>query len=227
MPRPKYPGESDCYRSTKLAFTERDELAFSRVLREFSPQTVMFEHDGRHEDYAEFDSRIPNIPSSRSFMIDIGMPSPGREGTWKVPETVIQMVEQSICRFFYYRGRWEWASLDHKWVFDPPSLGFGEFVAWYPCADATMKKFAMRVLRLAGKVTSGSRGLDACIWSQTGGVVRRSIGGGYPLDPGEKFRLNKYYDDSLWDDRLPETSTMRGVEYFEWHDALRKERHGA
>lgn len=43
---------------------------------------------------------------------------------------------------------------------------------------------------------------DACRWSQTGGRVRRGLGNGQLIDPAEKIELNRYYDDSLWDDGL-------------------------
>jgi hypothetical protein len=229
MARPKRPGEIACYRTRAVAFTERDELdelAFGRVLREFCPQTVMFEMDGRHPDYEQFTARIPNIPSSRISHIAIYMPSPGQRDTWTTPIDIVQASKQSICRFVFHRGNWAWATLERKWVFDPPSLSRGSFVAWYPCNDAKMKKFAIQVFRLPSKITrrGGSAGLDAVLWSQTGGVVRRSIGGGYPSAPTPLVQLNKYYDDSLWDDRLPEESTMGGVEFLEWHEELRRER---
>lgn len=76
-----------------------------------------------------------------------------------------------------------------------------------------MKKFATKVLRLVNKVTwKGDRryGLEACRWSQAGGDVRRGLGPGWQIDPAEDIQLNKFYDDSLWKDRLPEVSTMRG-----------------
>ena len=58
------------------------------------------------------------------------------------------------------------------------------------------------LLRLVGKITwkRGPFGLDACRWSQSGGEVRRGLGSGELIDPNEKIELNKYYDDSLWDD---------------------------
>ena len=213
------------YRTKRYTFTERDELAFSRVLREFEPRTIMFEEDGRAPEYQQFTACVPNITHSRSRFLNIYMPSPGQEESWTIPETYIDASRQHICRFVYERGNWAWASLDHKWVFDPPSLSNGLFTAWYPSEDDTMKKFAMRIFRLAKKVTwlKGSRGLDAVLWSQTGGVVRRSFGG-YPISTEHPSQLNKYYDDSLWDDRLPEVSTMGGIEYLEHHNDLRKER---
>jgi hypothetical protein len=90
----------------------------------------------------------------------------------------------------------------------------------------------MKVLRLVGKVTwKGHWGLDACLWSRTGGVVRRQIEGfGGLFAPDQvppDIPLNKYYDDSLWDDRLPENAALRGAEYLEYHDIIRKEREEA
>ncbi|MEK9724528.1 MAG: hypothetical protein VW405_13735 [Rhodospirillaceae bacterium] len=49
-------------------------------------------------------------------------------------------------------------------------------------------------------------GLDACLWSLAGAAVgdRRGLGSGFVIDPDEDIKLNKYYDDDLWEDRLPE-----------------------
>lgn len=98
-----------------------------------------------------------------------------------------------------------------------------------------MKKFALKVLRLVRRVTwnfkvyplpfdvregglrSGCYGLAACRWSQMGGPVRRAVWGRRPIPPEAKIELNKYYDDSLWGDGLPDSPTMRGHEYLEWH----------
>lgn len=139
------------------------------------------------------------------------MPSPGQEETWNFPETEGQALDQCICRFVYRRSEWDWPDPTKKWAFDPPILDHGDFVAWFPTQDEVMKKFVMRILRLMNKVVwNGDRryGLDACRWSQAGGKIRRSLGGGRPVDPGADIQLNKYYDDSLWDDNLPQISTM-------------------
>ncbi len=80
-------------------------------------------------------------------------------------------------------------------------------VVGYPRDNEALKKFAGQLLRLPNKVTARGNaiGLDACRWSQAGGDERRGLGGGELIDPSEKIELKKYYIDSLWDDRLPET----------------------
>ncbi len=205
------------YRRCQVYLNERDEVAFSRVLRELCPQTVFFENDRRGKP--EFDSIIPNIAHSRTDCVDITMPSPGQEQSWRSPRDRQEMIESRICRFSYERSRWLWHLWDRPMKFDPPEMEHGQLVAFFPAHDDTMKKFALKVLRLTRKITWGETGygLAACRWSQSGGPVRRIITGSKPIDPSEDIRLNKYYDDAGWDDRLPDEPTIPGYEYLEWH----------
>jgi len=104
------------------------------------------------------------------------------------------------------RSKWEWLDPSKKWAFDLPLLGWGTLIVGFPRDDEVMKKYAGKLLRLVNKVAckGGGYGLDACLWSQAGGIgERRGLGSGYCVDPSEEIKLNKYYDDSLWDDRLP------------------------
>jgi hypothetical protein len=195
---------------------ESDEVAFSRVLREFCPQTRIFDRD--------YDAALPNIAYARgAARVNIVMPSPGQEQTWVPPTSYDEIHHKLICWFTYERGTWAWHFPDRPRQSDPPNLTPGEFVVCFPCGNIEMQKFAMKVLRLIRKVTwnpstrdGGYYGLAACRWSQMGGPVRRTADGSL-ISPEADIRLNKYYDNSLWEDRLPDQPTMRGHEYLEWH----------
>jgi hypothetical protein len=218
MPRDRAVREV-CFRRRSVVLSERDELAFSRVLREFAPNVLMWEYGKGH------DGIVPNIPSA-NWRAVIAFPSPEQKDFWNGSDHDDKGLIRRYGAFFYYdRARWEWVPIEKKWVFDPPTMGTGMLDGYFPCGEPELEKFVLRVTRLLGKVTRyGSLGLDASIWSQTGGVIRRSLSGGPPLDPAAKITLNKYYDDSLWEDRLPPVSKKPGAEYLEWHEHLRQER---
>lgn len=210
----EYDFAGTCWRRHRVVLNESDEVAFSRALREFCPQTRIFE-ENREE------AALPNIAHARGWArLHIVMPSPGQEKTWIVPTTYDEVEHKLICRFTYERSTWVWYFPDRAEQSDPPHMTEGEFVACFPCGNVEMQKFAMKVLRLVRRVTwnpGGYLGLAACRWSQMGGPVRRTVHGGRPIDPAANIRLNKYYDNALWKDRLPDGPTMRGHEYLEWH----------
>lgn len=156
---------------------------------------------------------LPSIAHARMMDVWAGMPSPGQEGRWEINREMKMILMRPVCHFSYKRSHWEWPNSTKKWAFDRPLLGWGEFCADFPAGDDEMKKFAMRVFRLITKVTWKSTpfGMDACLWSQSGGGVRRGLGMGTRIDPDENIKLNKYYDDSLWDDALPSESYRKDV----------------
>jgi len=43
--------------------------------------------------------------------------------------------------------------------------------------------------------------------------MRRAVGSGVQIPPDEPIKLNRYYDDSLWDDRLPDEPTGVRLKY--------------
>ncbi len=198
-----YKDRETYFRSKYIGLTERDELAFSRVLREFEPG-VMFFDNGKVQS-----EPVSNIPSCVSRWLDIALPSPGQERQWKLNiETRTQMVAPWVS-FRMERSALVWPDPTKKWAFDPPLISFGNLVVGYPKSEPELKLFAMKLLRLVNKVTSKGNcvGLDACLWSQDGGEIRRAVGPGIQIPREEAIKLNKYYDDTLWDDRLPEEPT--------------------
>lgn len=199
-----YKDRESYFRRKDIVLTERDELAFSRVLREFSPDVMFFNWaDG-------ISGPVPSIPDCSDNLITIALPAPGQERQWKLNiETKTQMVAPWVS-FRMERSALAWPDPSKKWAFDPPLITAGHLDVGYPKSDPDLKSFALKLLRLVNKVTwkTWDTGLDACKWSQNGGDTRRAIGAGVqvPRDPPVKF--NKYYDDSLWDDAgLPEVPT--------------------
>jgi len=157
--------------------------------------------------------------------VGICLPAPGDEQRWQINKKMERILVSPPVQYRLRRSNWEWHDPSKKWAFDLPLLGWGELLVGYPRDDEEMKKFAGKLLRLVNKVTTKGNtfGLDAALWSQSGHPdERRGLGSGLIVDPSEDIKLNKYYDDSLWDDRLPETPAWtRNIELPE--DVLRIE----
>lgn len=195
------------FRSKRVVLTPRDELAFSRVLREFDP-SVKFSYygpgvRGRHctsltgivfgdagRVGITLDDKKVSFRRDVELLATFGLVEPGLSMSLK-------------------RSSWDWPDPSKKWAFDLPLLYWGEVNVRFPYGDADYKRYAGTVLRLVNKITWKRKGfgLDACRWSQAGGSVRRGLGAGILIDPEEAIELNKYYDDELWDDSLKERPT--------------------
>jgi hypothetical protein len=193
--------------------TELDELAFSRVLCELVPDILFYEHGGRANSRIR---RIPNIPASNEWQVYFAVPEPNQLAEWARNFDYDRPVVEPALYGFFQRSAWEWPDPTKKWAFDPPLMTEGNISIGFPCRNDDLRRLAEQIARQLSKVTTfGKRrfGLDACRWSQAGGGERRGLGPGVLIDPGEKINLNKYYDDSLWDDRLPDEPTGVRVEY--------------
>ncbi|MCK5545889.1 MAG: hypothetical protein KAI27_00845 [Rhodospirillaceae bacterium] len=186
------------HRAKCYVLSPRDELAFSRVLREVFPD-VMFAQD----DYRSHPSNMPLIPSiahSKKERIQIIIPSPGQEKRMKINHDFNTIMVQPECRFNYDRSHWEYPhDTTRKYAFDFPLLGWGEIVSSYPRDNDIYKKFSGKVMRLINKVCSGSIGYDAMRISSEGGK-RCCVGVGVHIDEPKPFERIKYYQDDLWDD---------------------------
>ena len=205
-------GRKKLFRSRSVVLTERDEIAFSRVLREFYPDIWIVGSTKDDDKYSS--SHLPSIPHAISSHISFILPSPGQEKRWQLNLDMQSLLIHPTCRFNLERSNWEWWDTRKKWAFDNPLLGWGKLSVAFPRddPDQVLKKFSLKLLRLVNKVCwKNGHGLDACIWSQTGGAERRGLGGGGGIDPKEDIKLNKYYDDSQWDDELPTESTLQHV----------------
>ncbi|MDA8637738.1 hypothetical protein N9L49_03895 [Rhodospirillales bacterium] len=185
--------------------TARDELAFNRVLREFDPNF----------GFSCFGFGVPRIHTTRmksvvfgeaddvEFSFDEQKISFGRD----VKLLAKLGIAQRGLRMSFSRSKWYWPDPSKKWAFDPPLLDWGKITVGFPNSDEGYKKFSGTVLRLINKITwkRTGFGLDACRWSQAGGLTRRGLGSGILIPPEETIELNKYFDDDLWDDKLKES----------------------
>ena len=198
-----YRNRQTYFRSKEVILTERDELAFSRVLREFEPGVQFFNRDGDRVSPAR------NIPHCIDDPVSIELPAPDQKRQWRINlETRSRMVRPWV-QFTMERSKMVWPDPSKKWAFDPPLLCGGRLTVGFPKDTPELKPLAMKLLRIANKVTwkTWDTGLDARHWSQSGGHTRRAVGVGVqiPKDPPVKF--NTYYDDALWDDCLPDEPT--------------------
>src|SRR3989339_784213 len=93
------------HRSHDFVMTERDELAFSRVLRELFPEVTFLE-----DDYKKRFSQmrvLPAIPYAVTRRVLIVIPSPGQEARMRLNhETGIVMIKPE-CRVQFDRSQWE------------------------------------------------------------------------------------------------------------------------
>ncbi|MEQ8667059.1 MAG: hypothetical protein RIC16_15175 [Rhodospirillales bacterium] len=190
-------------------------MAFSRAVREFCPDMLIA--GWKHHDGYLGSPWAPNISTGDDPSPGILVPSPGQEERWHLNMEKDAIVVRPIVHLDLDRSRWERPDPTKKWAFDPPLLGWGEVTVAYPAdGNEEIVRFAGRLSRLVNKVTwkRTGFGLDACRWSQAGQPERRNgLGTGELIDPTEKIALNKYYDDSLWDDRLPDEPTGCRVAY--------------
>lgn len=195
------------FRSKSVVLTPRDELAFSRVLREFDPSV-------------EFSCSSPGARGRYSTPLS-GVVFGDADNVWiKLDDQKVSFgrdvellkalgLRERGLDMSLKRSRWDWPDPTKKWAFDLPLLDWGEVNLSFPYGDEEYLKFAGTVLRLVDKITWKREkfGLDACRWSQAGGAVRRGLGLGELIDPEEVIKLNRYYDDDLWDDGLTESAT--------------------
>ena len=157
---------------------------------------------------------VPNIPHAQSRYVSVSIPAPGQEKAWRINVEMQRQLVRPWVRLDLERSKWIWLDPSKKWAFDLPLLGSGILGVAFPKRDPETKPFAMKLLRLVNKITwkQYSCGLDACIWSQGGGDTRRAVDPGVQIPPDEPIKFNKYYDDSLWDDRLPDEPTGARIE---------------
>lgn len=188
--------------------TERDELAFSRVLNELVPDLLFYEHGGRANSRLR---RIPNIPASNEWQVFLAIPGPQQLAEWARNFDYVEPVVDSAIYGYFQRSAWDWPDPTKKWAFDPPLMAEGNISIGFPRQNDDLRRIAERIVRSLGKVTTFGKqrfGLDACCWSQAGGNVRRAVGPGIQIPRDQPIKLNKYYDDSLWNDAgLPEEPT--------------------
>lgn len=177
----------------------RDELAYSRVLRETYPD-VMFVQD----DHRSPISKLPIIPSiahSATSYTKIVIPSPGQEKRMKINHDFETIMVHPECSFRYQRSHLEYfADPSKKYAFDSPLMGWGEITSSFPRDDDINKKFTAKVMRLVNKACGISPiGYDAMRISSEGGK-RCCVGIGVHIEEAKPFEHLKYYQDDLWDD---------------------------
>jgi hypothetical protein len=197
------------FRSKSVVLTQRDELAYSRVLREFDPDVQFYCYTYRPSEGNC--TLAPTLAHGDRDECWIEVCDPEEKLRMRLyDELGLQDVRTDRVSLKLRKSYWNWVDPTKKWAFDPPLLDWGEVSVGYPAGNEELKKFAGKLLRLVGKITwkRGPYGLDACRWSQTGGKERRGLGSGELIDPSEEIGLNKYYNDELWDDEgLPDEST--------------------
>ena len=156
------PNRVTYFRGKSVVLTERDELAYSRVLREFCPGVLIAANKYRKDQKQS--GWNPNIPHGDSDKATIMVPSPGQEDRWHLNAEMDMILIRPHVGLDLQRSKWEWMDPTKKWAFDPPLLDWGEVVVGFPKRDEELKRFAGKLLRLVDKTTwkRGKFGLDAC-----------------------------------------------------------------
>lgn len=213
MPSPT--GREIFFRSKSVVLTERDELAFGRVLREFDPD--MRVACAEYDPVKRNSTLVPSLPHGTAEEASFLVSTPYEKERAKLFHDLGLGERKREFGFRLFRSKWFWADPRRKWAFDPPLLEWGELtVAYSADGGEEVAKTAGKLLRLVNKITwkRTGFGLDACRWSQAGQPSRRNgLGNGELIDTALHITLNKYYDDSLWDDCLPDEPTGCRVEY--------------
>lgn len=197
------------HRSRELVLSHRDELAYSRRLKETWP-TALFAED----DYRNSLSQMPLVPSiahARTVRVQIVIPTTGAEERLRLSADLGFVIVHPDVYVQYDRSHWEWPhDPSKKWAFDPPLLGSGRLIVSFRKDDPDGAVLAKKVLRTPGKITwRGTYGLDALRWTTEGGTERRRLGGGEGrAPPGWTMPDKPYYRDELWEDDPPAASTL-------------------
>lgn len=210
---PSVTGQDTFTRGRDVAMTVRDELAFSRVLRECDPNAgFQMRTPLPHSWHVSHDD--PDFDGEYGAYFPFEQNEKDRERNWLL-ETVGLHASVRGVSLSFRRSHWSFWSTERKWAFDSPVLDWGNiYVRYMANGDEDLARYAMKILRLLNKVTwkRSKVGLDAARWSQMGQpTVRNGIGNGELIGPAKRIELNKYYDDDLWDDRLPVAALD------EWH----------
>ena len=183
---PEQPPDEEDFICEGVIFTKRDELAFSRVLRELCPAAVITQDHG--DEAVQSPLAVPNIPHAPLQCVAITLPP-------------------ANCRFEYVRSAFLLADPDKDWAIGKPELFvLADFTVWFPPSDREAELFARQVIGLLQKVTyrheaKNPEGLHLFTESES---VWHGLGTAQRSDLHEDIRRNKYYDDSLWDDRMPD-----------------------
>jgi len=199
--------DNTCFRWRDFVMTERDELAYSRVLRELVPGILFYESEGKATSRLRL---ISNISESTVWQVYIAIPAPEQVEEWSNNVGLDSPILHPALYAHFQRSSWEWPDPTKIWAFDPPLIGWGNISVGFDCTVDAHRRLADTIMRRLNKVTTfGKRrfGLDACRWSQAGGWERRGLGPGELIDPSEIIELNRYYDDDLWGDGLSTTPT--------------------
>ncbi len=202
-------------KSREVIFTERDEVAFSRILRDRFP-TVRFQENARnHSDDILVCNRLQDCPGSRLYIF-----VPKEDWTPLIlncppPLSNEFYLHKPRTHFIYYRGHWSWLPPNRKWACEMPNLTAGHVEgAYYREGDNETRLFLNTVWRLITKISVciGSRwcGYDALRHAQE--RPRRMLDG--CIRPAEDWRFPEdcpYYRDELWDD---DASSHPGLDVF-------------
>ena len=201
-------------KSRELIFSERDEIAFGRILRERYP-TVRYVQEKRYwtDDIPVFN----NIAECPEGLLEVFVP----DENWR--PLILSYPNKSTKteyylhtrppQFRYFRSKWLWPGIIRKFAFDPPTLESGHVEgAFYRENDEEQRLFLVAVWRLITKISMciGDRwcGYDAMREALSrprgmlDGCIRPPEDWVFPED-------NPYYNDDLWDDSVEDHPGLR------------------
>lgn len=195
--------------STKERFfilDERDEIAFTRILRETFPNIRFADQRRLYTPEIEIHNWLSecNTDYVDAFVPEQGdcipliLPSPLKG------EFYLDLPQR---HFRIYRSSWTWSTYDRKWAFDDPTLEDGSISgSYYRETGNDVRLFLNTVWRLLTKITvnvgSSWCGFSALNWAAQ--KPRRMLRGA--IRPPEDWSFPEdcpYYQDELWDDNPP------------------------
>ena len=195
-----------------IAFDERDEIAFVRILREKYPNVKFTDHR-RHFDQNITVHDWPCL--CNDYTVSVFVPD---TDNWKPLILPAKGLKEEFYlhlprrHFTFERPRWgDLSGTGNNWAFESPFVSAGEIRGSHFHGDDEQRLFLNTVWRLVTKVTK-----NLGIWCGYSAIEyaskapRRLIDGVFPAPEGWQFPEDcPYYRDELWDDNPPEFRLVR------------------
>jgi hypothetical protein len=185
---------------------ERDEIAFTRILRETFPNIRFVDQKRLYTPEIEIHNWLSECNTD---YVDAFVPEQDDWSPLILPSSLKGEFDLHLPQRYFRirRSSWTWSTWDRKWAFDDPTLEDGYISGSYYCETGDdVRLFLNTVWRLLTKITvnvgSSWCGYSALRWAAK--KPRRMLRGA--ISPLENWSFPEdcpYYRDELWNDDPP------------------------